>query len=35
VKNITRFAKDVMPALQALDDRNYRGFEMPKARAVN
>ena len=35
VKNITRFAKDVMPALQALDDRNYVGFEMPKARAVN
>jgi len=34
VKNIQRFARDVLPALQALDDRNYAGFEMPKAAAA-
>ena len=33
--NIKRFAKDVLPALQALDDRNYKGFEMPRAVAVH
>ena len=33
VKNIQRFAREVLPALQALDDRNYAGFEMPKAAA--
>jgi len=31
VGNIERFARDVLPALQALDDRNYQGFEIPKA----
>ena len=30
-KNIRRFAKDVMPALQSLGDSHYQGFEMPKA----
>jgi len=30
VKNIKLFASDVLPALQALTDREYRGFELPK-----
>jgi alkanesulfonate monooxygenase SsuD/methylene tetrahydromethanopterin reductase-like flavin-dependent oxidoreductase (luciferase family) len=34
-KNIRRFAKEVLPALQSFDDRNYQGFEMPKAAAVH
>ncbi len=29
-KNIRLFAKEVMPALQSLSDREYRGFEPPK-----
>jgi alkanesulfonate monooxygenase SsuD/methylene tetrahydromethanopterin reductase-like flavin-dependent oxidoreductase (luciferase family) len=33
-KNIRLFAKEVLPALQALDDRHYRGFELAKAAAV-
>ena len=30
-KNIRLFAREVMPALQALSDKDYRGFELPKA----
>jgi alkanesulfonate monooxygenase SsuD/methylene tetrahydromethanopterin reductase-like flavin-dependent oxidoreductase (luciferase family) len=33
-RNIRLFSKEVLPALQALDDRNYRGFELAKAAAV-
>ncbi len=33
--NIRRFAKDVLPGLQALGDEHYQGFEMPKIAAVN
>lgn len=29
VKNIRLFASEVLPALQALSDANYRGFELP------
>lgn len=29
-KNIRLFASDVLPAIQQLDDSNYRGFELPK-----
>jgi hypothetical protein len=34
VGNIRRFARDVMPALQALGDKDYQGFEMPKKAAA-
>ena len=30
-KNIRLFASEVMPALKPLSDREYRGFELPKA----
>ena len=30
VKNIKLFAAEVLPALQALSDDHYRGFELPK-----
>ncbi len=30
VKNIRLFAKEILPHLQALTDRDYRGFELPK-----
>ncbi len=30
VKNIRLFASEVLPHLQALTDRDYRGFELPK-----
>lgn len=30
VKNIRLFAAEVLPALQALTDNDYRGFELPK-----
>jgi alkanesulfonate monooxygenase SsuD/methylene tetrahydromethanopterin reductase-like flavin-dependent oxidoreductase (luciferase family) len=33
-RNIRLFSKEVLPALQALDDRHYRGFELAKAAAV-
>ena len=32
-KNIRLFAAEVMPALKALTDNEYRGFELPKAAA--
>ncbi|MDB5595033.1 MAG: class flavin-dependent oxidoreductase [Hyphomicrobiales bacterium] len=32
-KNMRMFAAEVLPALQALTDREYRGFELPKAAA--
>ncbi|MBM3488042.1 MAG: LLM class flavin-dependent oxidoreductase [Alphaproteobacteria bacterium] len=32
-KNIRLFAAEVLPALQALDDRNYRGYAPPKVAA--
>jgi alkanesulfonate monooxygenase SsuD/methylene tetrahydromethanopterin reductase-like flavin-dependent oxidoreductase (luciferase family) len=32
-KNIRLFAAEVLPALQALDDDNYRGFELARAAA--
>jgi hypothetical protein len=32
-KNIRRFAKDVLPALQPLGDDHYQGFEMPRVAA--
>jgi alkanesulfonate monooxygenase SsuD/methylene tetrahydromethanopterin reductase-like flavin-dependent oxidoreductase (luciferase family) len=32
-KNIRLFAAEVMPALQALDDRNYAGFDLARAAA--
>jgi alkanesulfonate monooxygenase SsuD/methylene tetrahydromethanopterin reductase-like flavin-dependent oxidoreductase (luciferase family) len=32
-KNIRLFAAEVMPALKPLSDREYRGFELPKAAA--
>ena len=28
------FAKEVLPALPDLDDRQYDGFELPKAKAA-
>jgi alkanesulfonate monooxygenase SsuD/methylene tetrahydromethanopterin reductase-like flavin-dependent oxidoreductase (luciferase family) len=33
-KNIRMFAAEVLPALRELDDRQYAGFERPKAKAV-
>jgi hypothetical protein len=30
-RNVRRFAKDVLPALQSLGDNDYQGFEIPKA----
>jgi alkanesulfonate monooxygenase SsuD/methylene tetrahydromethanopterin reductase-like flavin-dependent oxidoreductase (luciferase family) len=33
-KNIRMFCKDVLPALQALDDKNYQGFEVGKVPAL-
>ena len=33
-KNIRMFAKEVLPALRELDDRQYAGFELPKAKAA-
>jgi alkanesulfonate monooxygenase SsuD/methylene tetrahydromethanopterin reductase-like flavin-dependent oxidoreductase (luciferase family) len=32
-KNIRLFASEVMPAIKTLTDRNYRGFELPRAAA--
>ena len=32
-KNVRRFAKDVLPALQQLGDDHYQGFEMPRVAA--
>ena len=34
-KNIRRFARDVLPGLQALGDDQYQGFEMPKLATAN
>jgi alkanesulfonate monooxygenase SsuD/methylene tetrahydromethanopterin reductase-like flavin-dependent oxidoreductase (luciferase family) len=34
-KNIRRFAKDVLPALQSFTDKDYMGFEMPKMAAAH
>jgi hypothetical protein len=33
-RNIRMFCKEVLPALQALDDRNYQGFEVGKVPAL-
>ncbi|MDP4594209.1 MAG: hypothetical protein NWT00_06545, partial [Beijerinckiaceae bacterium] len=33
VKNIRLFAENVLPALQALTDKDYRGYELPKQAA--
>jgi hypothetical protein len=33
-KNIRLFASQVMPAIKTLTDKNYRGFELPKAAAA-
>jgi alkanesulfonate monooxygenase SsuD/methylene tetrahydromethanopterin reductase-like flavin-dependent oxidoreductase (luciferase family) len=33
-KNIRLFCKEVLPALQALDDKNYQGFEVGKVPAL-
>jgi alkanesulfonate monooxygenase SsuD/methylene tetrahydromethanopterin reductase-like flavin-dependent oxidoreductase (luciferase family) len=33
-KNIRRFAAEVLPAIQALDDRNYQGWDSRRARAA-
>ena len=32
-KNIRLFASEVLPAIKALTDRDYRGFELPKVAA--
>jgi hypothetical protein len=32
-KNIRLFASEVMPAIKALSDRDYRGFELPRVAA--
>ncbi len=33
-RNLRLFAKEVLPALQALDDRHYQGFDIEKAEAL-
>ena len=33
-KSIRLFASEVMPAIKLLGDRDYRGFELPKAAAA-
>jgi hypothetical protein len=33
-KNIRLFASEVLPAIKTLGDRDYRGFELPKATAA-
>jgi len=33
-RNLRLFAREVLPALQSLDDRHYRGFDMAKAAAL-